>query len=174
MYSICSICSSPGIFTSPQHPTTTDRPRQRSRQACEALLRVADHLGSSEWEIHGNPYWWYLLLVCICNILHMYIFMFIIYIYIYHEYNEWHVLYCNIIFMYKCISYSYVCVRLQKAMVYCKFIRCSMIERDKAWKHTHTHTKKHTGHNTGCKLIHGFHGWKNRCLQRRLLVSLHV
>ena len=41
MYSACSICSNPGIFTLPGHLLQHTTP---SRQACEALLWVVDHL----------------------------------------------------------------------------------------------------------------------------------
>ena len=156
MYSICSICSSPGIFTS-------QLPRHRTAPGNGAARLVKPCFGSLTISAARNGTSLLMILVCISNILHMYVY---VCLYIYHENNEWHVIYCKIIWMYKCISVMCVCA--SKRLWFIVSFRCSMIERDKAWENTHT---QNTGHNTGCKLIHGFHGWKNRCLQGRLLVS---
>lgn len=83
----------------------------------------------------GHPYWWYL---CVSVTYYICMFMYV-YIYIYHENNEWHVIYCKIIWMYKCISVMCVCA--SKRLWFIVSFRCSMIERDKAWENTHTHTK---------------------------------
>ena len=127
MYSICSICSSPGIFTS-------QLPRHRTAPGNGAARLVKPCFGSLTISAARNGTSLLMILVCISNILHMYVY---VCLYIYHENNEWHVIYCKIIWMYKCISVMCVCA--SKRLWFIVSFRCSMIERDKAWENTHTH-----------------------------------